>query len=240
MDTKILEDLGFTNAEIKIYLALLELGSTTAGPIIQKTKLQNSVVHMTLHKLVEKGFAAFIVKGKTRHYHATDPRNIGKYIDEKKSQFEQLLPQLLVKQQKQEPQAAEIYEGFKGFKNMLREFIKDAKKGEEFLFFAFYTKNPEDYRYVYNYYRKYEVDRLEKGIVVKGIAPKSLKGIIKQRKTKILYVDFPIPENISVFQDKVFFTPWEDKQISYLIHSAQLAESFRRYFHSIWDRYETE
>ena len=39
MDTKILEDLGFTNAEIKVYLALLELGSATAGPIIEKSGL---------------------------------------------------------------------------------------------------------------------------------------------------------------------------------------------------------
>jgi len=240
MDTQILEDLGFTNAEIKIYLALLELGTTTAGPILQRTGLQNSVVHMTLPKLVEKGFVTFVKKGKIKHYHATDPRNISKYIDEKKSQFEEILPQLLVKQQKQESQAAEIYEGFKGFKNMLREMIKDGKKGEEFLFFAFFTKNPEDYKYVYDYYRKYELDRLEKGLVVKGIAPKRLKKIIKLRKSKILFVDFPIPENISVFQDKVFFTPWEDKQISYLIHSSQLAESFRRYFYSIWDTQQKE
>ena len=39
MDITILEDLGLTNAEIKIYLALLELGSTTAGPIIEKSGL---------------------------------------------------------------------------------------------------------------------------------------------------------------------------------------------------------
>lgn len=47
MDTQILEDIGLTNAEIKVYIALLELGTSTAGPIIEKTGLQNSVVHMT-------------------------------------------------------------------------------------------------------------------------------------------------------------------------------------------------
>ena len=47
MDTAILEDIGLTNAEIKVYLSLLELGTATAGPIIEKSCLQSSVVHMT-------------------------------------------------------------------------------------------------------------------------------------------------------------------------------------------------
>ncbi len=55
MDIRILEDIGLTNAEIKVYLALLELGTSTAGPVLSKTGLQNSVVHMTLARLIDKG-----------------------------------------------------------------------------------------------------------------------------------------------------------------------------------------
>ena len=68
METAILQDLGLTNAEIKIYIALLELGVATAGPIIDRTRLQNSVVHMTLHKLGDKGFVTFVKKGKIKHF----------------------------------------------------------------------------------------------------------------------------------------------------------------------------
>ena len=80
MDTSILEDLGLTNAEIKVYLALLELGTTKAGLIIRKTSLQNSVVHLTLLKLVEKGFVSFIKKGGVKEYSASNPENILKFI----------------------------------------------------------------------------------------------------------------------------------------------------------------
>lgn len=235
MDTSILEDLGLTNAEIKIYLALLELGTSTAGPVLEKTGLQNSVVHMTLRKLVEKGFVSFVKKGKVRHYQATDPRNITKFIEEKKARFEAILPELLVKQKKQEKQEAEVYEGFKGFKNMLYEFIEDAEKGDEYLFFSFYTENPDDFDNVYNFYADFEKERKKRGLVVRGIAPSAVKEKFKGRDIKnIKFVDFPVPMNISVFRDKVVLTPWEDKQVSFLIHSRQLAESFRRYFHSIW------
>jgi sugar-specific transcriptional regulator TrmB len=40
MDTEIFEDLGLTKTEIKIYLTLLELGSSSAGKILENSKLQ--------------------------------------------------------------------------------------------------------------------------------------------------------------------------------------------------------
>ena len=240
MDTSILEDLGLTNAEIKVYLALLELGTSTAGPIIQKTGLQNSVVHMTLHKLLEKGFISFIIKGKVRHYQANDPRNIIKFIDEKKQKFEQILPELLIKQLNKEPQGAEVYTGFRGFKNMQYEFISDAEPGDDYLFFSFYTKNKETYDIVNAFYKEFAIVRAKKGIIVKGIAPLDIKKTFKGRVDydRMVFVDFPIPTNISIFKNKIIFTPWEDGQVAFLVHSKQLADSLRGYFYSIWDRYK--
>ncbi len=91
MNTQILEDIGLTNAEIKVYLALLELGTATAGPILVNSELQNSVVHMTLNKLIEKGFVTSVKEGKRNQYQATNPKNISTYINEKKERFEELL-----------------------------------------------------------------------------------------------------------------------------------------------------
>ena len=54
MNTKILEDLGLTKSEIKVYLALLELGSSSAGDILKKANIHNSVFHFTI-KLTCKG-----------------------------------------------------------------------------------------------------------------------------------------------------------------------------------------
>jgi sugar-specific transcriptional regulator TrmB len=236
MDTSILQDLGLTNAEIKIYLALLELGSTKAGKVIQKTGLQNSVVHLTLQKLVEKGFASYIKKGQMKHYQASDPNTIIEFIEKKKERFKEILPQLLAKQKVQEKPQAQVYEGFKGFKTMLAEFISDATKGDEYLVFAFYTNPPEEYQKIYNYYKEYEKERLQKGIVVKLLAPRDLEPMISNRKADIVFVDYPIPLNTSIFKDKIIFTPWENSQTTFMIKSKQLAEEYRRFFYEIWNR----
>jgi sugar-specific transcriptional regulator TrmB len=237
MDEKIFQEIGFTNAETKVYLALLKTGITTAGPLLDETKLQNSTLHKTLHKLVSKGFASFTIKGKTRYYQASEPENVLKFIKEKENKFESMLPELKVLQKPIEKQEAEIFEGFKGFKNMCYEFIKDGKKGDEYLFFSFYTKNPDDFDNIYNFYKEFEQERKKLGLIVKGIAPKKIKDKFEGRNIKnVRFVDFPVPLNISVFNDKVILTPWEDRQVSFLINSKQLADSFKQYFYSIYSK----
>lgn len=237
MNEQIFQEIGLTNAETKIYLALLKTGLTTAGPLLMETRLQNSTLHKTLHSLVSKGFASFNIKGKTRHYQASDPEIILKFIKEKENKFESMLPELKQLQKPIEKQEAEIFDGFKGFKNMLYELIKYKKKGDEFLFFSFFTKNADDFDNVYNFYKEFEKERSKLGIITKGIAPSKIKEKFEGRKIEnIQFVDYPIPLNISIFSDKVIFTPWEEKQISFMIHSKQLADSFRKYFYSIWKK----
>ncbi len=235
MNTAALEDLGLTKAEIRCYVALLELGTAKAGAVLKKTGLQNSVVHLTLGKLVEKGLLSFFKKGKVRYYQAKDPRNILRFVDEKRRQLDLLIPSLVAKQRPQERQEAEVFEGISGLKTMLYQVIEDAMSGDEYLFFSFYTPDEKAYDEVFEFYHEFEQDRLRRGLVVRGIAPKSIQPRLRGRAAgSILLVDFPTIQNLSIFRNKVIMTPWEDRQISFLITSSQLAENFRAYFYSIW------
>lgn len=238
MDTTALENIGLSNAEIKVYLALLGLGSAKAGEVLKRSGLQNSVVHLTLAKLVEKGLASFVRRGSVRHYLASDPRTIVKFVEEKKQQLEQLLPALSAKQKKLERQEAQVFEGFAGFKAMLYEFIEDAERGDEYLFFSFYTPLEQDYQEVFKFYENFEQERLERGIVVKGVAPESVRGRMGKRKFEnIVFVKFPTLQNLSIFRNRVIMTPWDERQISFLVTSSQLAENYRQYFYSIWRQF---
>jgi len=76
MDTQILEDIGLTNSEIKTYMALLELGSSTAGTILEKSRLQNSVLHRALNTLIGKGIVTYILEGKKKVYQATEKNSL--------------------------------------------------------------------------------------------------------------------------------------------------------------------
>jgi HTH-type transcriptional regulator, sugar sensing transcriptional regulator len=238
INKELFKEVGFTDAETKIYLALLETGPTSAGLIMRKTELQNSVLHRNLQRLIEKGFISYVEKGKRRIYQAVDPKQIIKDIDEKKNNFEKMLPQLESLKKPFEKQEAKIFVGFKGFKNALSEFIEEAKNGGEYLIFSLGVKDLEKYENITSYYRDFEKVRKSKGIISKAIAPKSQKPFLKESSKiiNIKFVDFPTPLDISIFNDKLLMSSWGEKETFFIIESRALAESFRKYFYSIWNQ----
>ena len=118
MDTSILEDLGLTQAEIKVYVALLELGSSSAGKILEKSAVQNSVLHRALNSLIEKGLISFILEGKRKVYTASDPENFHDFIENKKKRFDEILPILKQKQKNMTNSFGEIFKGKRGINQM--------------------------------------------------------------------------------------------------------------------------
>ncbi|MCK4589843.1 MAG: hypothetical protein KAT77_05335 [Nanoarchaeota archaeon] len=239
MDVKPFEDIGLTNAEIKVYLTLLELGSTKVGPIIEKSDLQSSVVHNNLHKLIDKGLISYIKKGKIKHYKATDPSHFFDFIEEKKKNFEKIMPQLLLKQKlAKEVNEAEVYESTKGIMNSLLELIKETKPGDEFLFFSFdaETRNKE----VQDFYRKLDPKRKAKKLIVKGIAPSKLRDLytdrIKKGYMEVKFTSDVLLPNMAICNNKIALITWGQKPVAFLIHSKQLAEKHRAYFNSLWQK----
>ena len=83
MDTKPLEEIGLTKSEIKVYLALLKLGQTTAGPIVDEAKVTRSKIYDILERLKNKGLVSHIIKESTKYFSATSPTNIIEYLNKK-------------------------------------------------------------------------------------------------------------------------------------------------------------
>ncbi len=235
MDTQILEDLGFTNAEIKIYLALLELGRATAGPIIEKSGLQSSVVHATLNNLVSKGFISFVKEGQRNHYSAANPQHIVNYIEEKKSQFESLLPELIAKQQNSK-QKSEVmsFRGVKGIRELLSELLEAGGK-EHHTFGSVKDSLMMGDAFWINYHKR----RAEKGIKARLIFNESLrKWCSKNRYLKAEYkftkTGFePLTETI-IRNDKIGIILWTEMPLGVLIQNKIAAESYDKFFHVLW------
>ena len=82
----ILSEIGFTKSEIALYFALLELGSSTTGPIIKKSKIASGKAYLILNKLIEKGIVTYYIKEGVKHFQAKDPERLLDYIKEKETQ----------------------------------------------------------------------------------------------------------------------------------------------------------
>ena len=238
MDVAVLEELGLTQGEGRVYLGLLELGSSKAGKVIEKSRLQSSVVHNALHSLLDKGFISYVKKGKIRVYSATDPKHFIDFIDEKKKKFEKILPQLEAKKKILEEQnEAEVYEGFKGVRNLLLEVLDGMKKRDEWLFFSADVEGIN--RKIQNFYKRLDPKRKEKEVVVKGIAPLRMEHLFTDRIRKgfmeMRFSHGPILPNMSITKGKVAMFHWGDKPVGYLIKSEQLADKYANFFYATWN-----
>ena len=142
MDTEILEKIGMSDSEIKIYLALLELGSSKTGEIIGKTGLQSSTVYHVLENLKERGLVSYILKGKVKYFQAESPDVFSDILEEMQEGFNNLLPKLKRKEASSKKKlGAEIFEGYKGLKAAFNDILDSLDKEDEYYFFSSPSQN---------------------------------------------------------------------------------------------------
>ncbi|HLC58177.1 MAG TPA: helix-turn-helix domain-containing protein [Candidatus Nanoarchaeia archaeon] len=230
--------LGLTAGEAKVYLSLLKLGSSTAGLIVKASGVAYSNIYEILNRLIEKGLVSFILKEKTHHYQPVQPQRLNEYIEKKeeelrkqKASLSKLIPELESLQNPASRQEAEIFIGFKGIRTAYESMLTLPK--EEWLFF--YIAEP-DYKAIDKVYAR--LYPLFKKYHAKGIANKAYKAsaFIKKTSFSMKYVDFPTPGNIDIYKDRLLFISWSNNPIAILITSKAIADKFRQYFYSIWNK----
>jgi len=234
MDTSVLEDIGLSHTEVKVFIAILGLGESKAGKIIEKTALQSSSVYNTINTLIKKGFVSYIKKSKVKYYRAVNPETILNYIDLKKTEYLKLLPELKDRQKKIEEEGVEFFKSFNGIKTLMIELLKDAKKGD--IYRTFSVENPEDYKISREKVFRYIKQLIkEKKIIVRGIFHEKTryaktKFSIMQKR----YLNVPFPPNTMVLNRKVAIISWKEEPSGILIHSSDIAKSYTDFFEHIW------
>ncbi len=234
MDISILEGLGLTKGEIKIYLTLLELGATKVGRVIEKSGMASSAVHNSINSLKDKGLVSYIKKGKVNFYQAVSPKQLVSFVDDKKKQLLGILPELEMKQKfAEDKQEAEIFVGKKGIIAMLNMLIDDARKGDEYIFFPVRADSKDEE--IQKFFLNYDLKRAEKKLKLRGLASPEMKQLFRKRKIhNMRYPKFPLPSNISICRDKICFFSWGEKPVGYMIRSRQIVDMYKEYFNKIW------
>jgi predicted transcriptional regulator len=140
--SKILEDIGLTRGESRVYLATLSLGRTTVGKIIEKSEISASKIYIILDKLIKKGLVNISVEDSKKKYSATNPHHLLDFldrekdsIDKKKEAIQSILPQLSgIQSSVADRSIVEFSKGRWGYEVLYRETISDAKpKSENFV-----------------------------------------------------------------------------------------------------------
>jgi len=237
MDSAILEDLGLSHNEATIYKTLLELGQTKTGAVVKRTGLHRVIIYDALESLIKKGLASYVIKENIKYFQATDPTNLVKFLEEKKTLAEKILPQLKLLQQEKITQNAVIYEGLRGLKSALNNMLEELSPGGTHYVFGSGNMAPAMGPY-YDIYQRTKKERHIKTYAVVDTSYRENKDIIKRTHANIrVYPLSTFPTDTWIYNDKVLIVTYTAKPpLAILITSKETAQSYKRLFDGYWKK----
>jgi len=240
-----LKQLGLTDYESKVYLALLEIGEGTSGDIIKKADIHTGKIYEILESLKNKGLISEVLKNNIKQYSATEPKRIYDYLNEKKKDLEktekeisEIMPLLLekVKFSTKKPIKIEVYTGFEGFKTAFSKEISRYSKNTEVLVFGIQPKSEYD-RKISDFftYRVYPERKRNK------VLTRKIKDISSMNKSsnsnypkRVKYLDYKSLTIIEIYGDLVMIESYLQNPIILTIESEEVSKSFKDQFELMW------
>lgn len=245
MNTAILQKIGLTEGEIKVYLALLKLGSTTTGPLTDESGVHRSKIYHVLDRLIKKGLASSIIKEKTRHFQGAEPSQLHDYLEKREQEFkkqkqeiDKFIPQLKLAQQEAKKSVVQIFEGFKGMITVQEHALERLQSGEEYFFLGIPPEQPGHY---HAYWLQMHKRRSKKGIKTKLLFHPSTKIEIIQSRNKekgcdarYMPVAIDTPAWFMGYQGTAVIGFPSKNPVTIEITNQEIADSFKAYFEAYW------
>jgi HTH-type transcriptional regulator, sugar sensing transcriptional regulator len=239
---KVLEQLGLSNGETKVYLSLLRLGSVPAGPIIKDLGMHRAAVYNLLDILIEKGLVHYVIQANRKYFEATNPKRLFELIESKKQalnqqeiQLREIMPKLKEQRElKAEKQEATIYKGKKGLKSIFEDILKYPK--QELLVMGASGQFKEIF---HAYFIHWQNRRVKEKINLKIIYSESIKKEKREKELKLSEIRYIpktsiIPSTIFVYGDKVVTILWSEVPMAFLMRSESVSNSYKNFFDIFW------
>lgn len=132
-----LQELGLSEKEARVYLALFELGSSMVSDIAEKANVNRSTTYVILGTLSKRGLVSATEQQSGRFYNPTPPEQLVRHLEGTAKQYagladaaRKLLPDLksLEKAQKERKEAnprpkVRLYEGAEGIKTVYEDTL---------------------------------------------------------------------------------------------------------------------
>jgi len=243
----ILEDIGLTKAEAKVYLALLELGSSTTGNIVDRSGASSSKIYEILEKLIQKGLVSYVIKSGTKHFEASPPARIVEYLKDKEKRIieqaqniKKILPELELKQKLSEYKSeAKIYRGMKGLETAFYESLKllNNRKEDDMLVIGI----PKRSDTVNQFFVRFAKYRAKKGFRMKALFNEEARSDLQAQPenlpcAEVRFTPEITPAAINIFKNRVIIFPEAKAEpLLIVIDNKEIADSFRVQFDRWWN-----
>lgn len=230
--------LDLTTNEAKVYLELINLGSSLASDVAKKSGLHRRPVYDALDRLIKKGLISYWILSGKKYFQTHSPERLLSVLKDKEAEVKQILPELIANFDRSKTKMfTETYEGKEGLKSIMDLILKEKK---DWLSIGSSGKGPKVLPYFLPAWHK---KRLRQKIQYKGLIARSKEGRKRAKEflemglvqIKFLPKYVKQPQTIWIFGNKVAIILVSVEQpVIFLINNKEITNSFRDYFNVMW------
>lgn len=246
--SKMLQKLGWSEKEAKVYLVTLELHEALPGAIARKAGVKRSTAYLILGDLENKGLTSHVKRGRNLFYQATKPNlfleKTAEELKEQQSSLDELSKTLseilsLYQTQTATPQMS-VFRGKEGLIQIMEDTLTTKT---ELLCWA----NPTlVFSVLEDYYPAYIKKKVERKIWLRGIFCYDKIGVRFKHKAKAelreIYMvpkeKFPFENEINIYDDKVAIISHSDL-VGIIIQNKHIANTQRHIFNLAFEYAKT-
>lgn len=236
-------DLGFSNKEAGVYIALLELGPSTTTEISRRARINRTTGYDILESLASDGLVNTLGETKIQKFVAENPEKVITFLEnkiktaeEKLKQAKVFLPELLSVYNTKDKPKVRFYEGVENIKEVFEDTLtaKNEIVGYAVGTDAFEAVGEE---YLRNYFKR----RVAKNIKVRVIAPDDPDTLkVTAHDKEELRESYTVPRDkfyftteTNIYNNKILIMSWKEK-FAVLIESKEIADAQKKVFELAW------
>lgn len=236
----LLEQLGLSEKQAKVYLTLLELGESTIGPVASRSGVKRTSIYNFIRELVGLGLITQTERHHRALYRAEPPSKLKQLIDARQKQLTSLLPELetLYQAAGVTPTRVSYYRHHSELKILLYQPFHDRVKTIDYLWARDIMQKVFGKTVLDDYKKRRETAKIMARIIhprtvdTKPIDPTEDRQRFRERRfapAQLLY-----SASVTIFGHKVAFISSRRENFGVLIESAEFAQACRVLYEGLW------
>lgn len=232
----VLTNLGLTDKEAKVYLALTELGTVVVSDIAHKAGINRVTTYDILEKLKIRGMVSYYTKKRIKYFSSMQPETLLEEFEKRTSDLRGSLPKFKTLTGEINHPRIRYFEGLEGIKAIYADTLTSKTE------ILNYSNSYEIRKKWPNYDQEYVEKRAQKKIYLRGVCPKDKAGETVHAQDKEYYREmrlipsdqFDFTNEINIYDDKVAIISFKDELIGMIIESIEISNSQRAIFNMCW------
>lgn len=235
MTNEILQNLGLTKNESKVYFALVKLKTASVNEISREANVPRVNSYDILQSLKAKGLVGTITKANKMFFEPADPKVLSELLEKKKKELVETENSIntlkTIFEAEQTSQEVKVFKGKFGIKTILKDVLISKTEilnfGSSGMFPSFYSE----------YFDIWESQRVKQKIKMRMVTSKSMQRKIpfKNLQTiRFLDMEFKNQTSTFIYEDKVAIFIWTENPLAILIKDKEFSTSNQNYFEYLW------